>query len=286
MIRHAAKKMLFSIVMILVFTSAAFSAEETVLISDILQNPTRFLNTEVVVTGRVESSSPGEGVEPGHYILVDEKLNRIPVTSFTPPGPGAELTVKGVVQIWEDTGEVYIKETKVITRSPYLIPAIVVGAVVLALIIILILLLRRPAPAARPATATATAPATAKATAPRTEKLSETERRALAGRPKTEKVPSKPAQLSVLSGEKKGEEIFLITENVIGSDRGNIRFADRGVSGEHARINFVGDKYILTNVSLTNPTMVNGRAIEGDYELKDKDDILFGTVKVKFSLVK
>jgi hypothetical protein len=287
MIRHAAKKTLFSIVLILVFTSVAFSAEETVLISDILQNPTRFLNTEVVVTGRVESSFPGEGVEPGHYILVDEKLNRIPVTSFTPPGPGSEITVKGVVEIWEETGEVYIKETKVVTKSPYLIPAIVVGGVVLVLIIILILLLRRPAPAARPATATATAQqATAKATAPRTEKLSETERRALAGRPKTEKVPSKPAQLSVLSGEKKGEEIFLITENVVGSDKGNIRFADRGVSGEHARINFVGDKYILTNVSLTNPTIVNGRAVEGDYELKDKDDILFGTVKVKFSLVK
>jgi hypothetical protein len=32
--------------------------------------------------------------------------------------------------------------------------------------------------------------------------------------------------------------------------------------------------------------MVNGKAVDGDQELKDKDEILMGTVKFKFSLMK
>jgi pSer/pThr/pTyr-binding forkhead associated (FHA) protein len=164
-----------------------------------------------------------------------------------------------------------------------LIYAIIAGIVVLVLIIILVMILRRPSKAAAPALGAGPAP---KAAPARTEKLSEAEARALAGRPKTEKIPSKPAQLTVLTGDKKGEDIYLVTENTIGSEKGNIRLKDRGVSGEHARINFVGNKYILTNVSLTNPTMVNGKAVDGDQELKDKDEILMGTVKFKFSLMK
>jgi hypothetical protein len=283
MIHRTIKTMLICITLLAVLAPTAFSAEETVLISDILQNPSRFLNTTVVVTGRVENSYPPQGVEPGHYILVDESLQGIPVTSFNPPGPGSQITVEGIVQIWEETGEVYIKETKVVSGPSFLIWAIIIGIVVLVLIIILVIVLRRPAPAPQPALATAPG---AKGAAPRTEKLSEAEARALAGRPKTEKIPGKPAQLAILAGEKKGEDIFLVTENVIGSDKGNIRFKDRGVSGEHARINFVGNKYIMTNVSLTNPTMVNGKAIEGDYELKNNDEILMGTVKAKFTLMK
>ncbi len=285
MIHRTIKTMLICVTLLAVLAPAAFSAEETVLISDILQNPTRFINKTVTLSGRVDSSFPPQGTTPGYYMLVDDSLQQIPVSTFTPAGPGAQITVEGIVLIDEATGQPYLKETKVITGwgSPTLIWAIVIGAVVLILIIILVMVLRKPAKAPQPSLAAGPTPTKG---APRTEKLSESEARALAGRPKTEKVPSKPAQLSILTGEKKGEDIFLVTENVIGSDKGNIRFKDRGVSGEHARINFVGNKYVLTNVSLTNPTMVNGKAVDGDHELKNNDEILMGTVKAKFSLVK
>jgi hypothetical protein len=285
MIHRTIKTMLICITLLAVLAPVAFSADEDILISDILQNPARFLNKTVTLTGRVDSSYPPQGTTPGYYMLVDDSLESIPVSTFTPPGPGSQITVRGVVLIEEGTGQPYVKETKVISGlgSSTLIWAIIIGVVVLILIIILIIMLRRPAQAPQPALATAPG---AKGAPPRTEKLSETEARGLAGRPKTEKVPSKPAQLSILTGDKKGEDIFLVTENVIGSDKGNIRFKDRGVSGEHARINFVGNKYVLTNVSLTNPTMVNGKAVEGDHELKNNDEILMGTVKAKFTLVK
>jgi hypothetical protein len=277
------KKLLVFVALVAVFVPIALFAQEDILISDILQNPTRFLNKTVTITGRVDTSYPPQGTTPGYYILVDDSLAQIPVSTFTPPGPGSQVTVRGVVMIEESTGQPYIQEEKIISGSPLLIYAIIAGIVVLVLIILLVIVLRRPAPARQPALATAPA---SRGAAPRTEKLSESEARALAGRPKTEKIPGKPAQLSVLTGDKKGEDIFLVAENTIGSDKGNIRLKDRGVSGEHARINFVGNKYILTNVSLTNPTMVNGRAVEGDYELKDKDEILMGTVKARFNFVK
>jgi hypothetical protein len=283
MIHATIKKILICVCLVVVFVPIALFAQEDILISDILQNPNRFLNKTVTITGRVDTSYPPQGTTPGYYMLVDDSLQSIPVSTFTPPGPGSEITVKGVVMIEESTGQPYIQEEKIVSGSPLLIYAIIAGIVVLVLIILLVIILRRPTPARQPALATSPA---SRGAAPRTEKLSEAEARALAGRPKTEKIPGKPAQLTVLSGEKKGEDIFLVTDNTIGSDKGNIRLKDRGVSGEHARINFVGGKYILTNVSLTNPTMVNGKAVEGDHELKDKDEILMGTVKAVFNFVK
>ncbi len=283
MIHTTIKKMLICIWLVLVLLPIAAFAQDDILISDILQNPARFLNKTVTITGRVDTSFPPQGTMPGYYILVDDSLESIPVSTFTPPGPGSEVTVKGIVMIEEATGQPFIQEEKLLSGSPLLIYAIIAGIVVLILIIVLVMILRRPASSTKPALGPGPG---AKAAPPRTEKLSESEARSLAGRPKTEKIPSKPAQLTVLTGEKKGEDIFLVADNIIGSEKGNIRFKDRGVSGEHARINFVGSKYILTNVSLTNPTMVNGRAVEGDHELKDKDEILMGTVKLKFALVK
>ncbi len=283
MIHATIKKPLILLWLILILMPVALLAQENILISDILQNPARFLNKTVTITGRVDTSYPPQGTTPGYYMLVDDSLESIPVSTFTPPGPGSQITVEGVVLIDEATGQPYIQEKKIVSGSPLLIYAIIAGIVVLVLIIILVMILRRPSRAAAPALGAAPTP---KAAPPRTEKLSEAEARALAGRPKTEKIPGKPAQLTVLTGEKKGEDIFLVAENTIGSEKGNIRFKDRGVSGEHARINFVGNKYILTNVSLTNPTIVNGKAVEGDHELKDKDEILMGTVKVKFALMK
>lgn len=283
MIHATIRKTLIVFSLVLLVFPVLLLAQEDILISDILQNPARFLNKTVTITGRVDTSYPPQGTVPGYYILVDDSLQSIPVSTFTPPGPGSQVTVKGVVLIEEGTGQPYIQEEKIVSGSPLLIYAIIAGIVVLVLIIILVMILRRPTPAPQPALTTAPG---AKPAPPRTEKLSEAEAKALAGRPKTEKIPGKPAQLSVLTGDKKGEDIFLVAENVIGSDKGNIRLKDRGVSGEHARINFVGNKYILTNVSLTNPTMVNGKAVDGEYELKDKDEILMGTVKVKFALMK
>jgi len=251
----------------------------TTYISDINRNPTNYLNTRVHLSGRVQNSKPAGPATPGSFVLVDDSFETITIITYDPPAPGSKISLYGIVKIDTSTQMPYIVNPMVVGTIPIL--AIIAALVVLALIIVLVIILKKPAQQPQLATASA-APAAAR---PRTEKVSETEAKAIAGRgrPRTDKVPAKPAQLEVLNGDRKGDEILLVMENVIGRDEGNIRFpSDRGVSGEHARIKYVGGRYYITNVSLTNPLKVNGKEVGEEYELKEKDEILLGTVKVRF----
>jgi len=256
-------------------------AAETVFVSDIMTNPTRYMNMTVRLSGRVQDSTPAGPTLPGSYVLVDDTFEGITVITYTPPAPGSEITIEGMVSVDPQTQVPYIRELSVVKGSPLPIYAIIAGVVVLILIAVLIIILKKPAEGPRAKTAvTGTAVTRAK-----TEKISDTEARLLS-RAKTEKIPSKPAQLEILSGDKKGEQILLVEESTIGRDKGNVRFPnDRGVSGEHARIKYVEEKYYLMNVSLTNPTKINGKILEEEHELADGDEILFGTVKAKFSFM-
>jgi|GEM_PF-2173771 len=299
MIRLSTKKiLLFSAALVIIFSLGALAADKA-FVSDIVTNPSRYINMTVRLEGRVESSNPAGPSMPGSYVLVDDSYERIVVYTFDPPAPGTELVVEGLVKVDPNTQVPYIQEMDTGgTGNNFVIYAIIAGVIVLLLIVVLVIILTRPQKApARPATTAgptpstvssdATRPATAR-TRPRTEKISETEAAAIAGkgRAKTEKVPSKPAQLEVLTGTKKGELILLVAENTIGRDKGNILFPDdRGVSGEHARITYERGNYYLTNVSLTNPVKVNGNAVEEEHELAEGDEILLGTIKVKFSLM-
>jgi hypothetical protein len=300
MMRLSTKKILLFTAALVVILSVGVLAAEKAFVSDILINPSRYINKSVKLEGRVESSNPAGPTMPGSYVLVDDSYERIIIYTFDPPAPGDVIVVEGLVQVDPNTQVPYVREMDTGgAGNNFVIYAIIAGVIVLLLIIVLVIILTRPqkAPAAKPVTAagptpstvgtSATRPATAK-TRPRTEKISETEAASIAGkgRAKTEKVPSKPAQLEILSGTKKGEQILLVAENTIGRDKGNILFPDdRGVSGEHARITYDRGDYYLANVSLTNPVKVNGKAIEEEHLLAEGDEILLGTVKTKFSLM-
>lgn len=296
MMRLSTTKILLCAAALVIILSVGAAAAEKAFVSDILINPSRYINKTVRLEGRVESSNPAGPTTPGSYVLVDDSFERIVIYTFDPPAPGDKIVVEGLVQVDPNTQMPYVREMDTGSAGgSFVMYAIIAGVIVLLLIIVLVIILTRPqkAPAAKPVTvgSTPSADVTQAATTrarPRTEKISETEASAIAGkgRAKTEKVPSKPAQLEVLTGAKKGEQILLAAENTIGRDKGNIHFPDdRGVSGEHARIVYDRGTYFLSNVSLTNPVKVNGNAIEEEHELAEGDEILLGTVKVKFSFM-
>ena len=299
MMRLSTTKILICAAALVIILSLGAVAAEKAFVSDILINPSRYINKTVRLEGRVESSNPAGPTTPGSYVLVDDSFERIVIYTFDPPAPGDKIVVEGLVQVDPNTQMPYVREMDTgAAGGNFVMYAVIAGVIVLLLIIVLVIILTRPqkAPAAKPMTAgptpstvatDATRPATAR-TRPRTEKISETEASAIAGkgRAKTEKVPSKPAQLEVLTGSKKGEQILLAAENTIGRDKGNLLFPDdRGISGEHARITYDRGSYFVSNVSLTNPVKVNGNAIEEEHELAEGDEILLGTVKVKFSFM-
>lgn len=297
MMRLSTTKIVLCATALVILLSLGAVAAEKAFVSDILINPSRYINKTVRLEGRVESSNPAGPTTPGSYVLVDDSFERIVIYTFDPPAPGDKIVVEGLVQVDPNTQMPYIREMDTGgAGGNFVMYAVIAGVIVLLLIIVLVIILTRPqkAPAAKPVTAAgptpstvATQPATAR-TRPRTEKISDTEASAIAGkgRAKTEKVPSKPAQLEVLTGTKKGEQILLAAENTIGRDKGNILFPDdRGVSGEHIRITYDRGTYFLSNVSLTNPVKVNGNAIEEEHELAEGDEILLGTVKAKFSFM-
>ena len=296
MMRLSTTKILLCAVALVIILSLGAVAAEKAFVSDILINPSRYINKTVRLEGRVESSNPAGPTTPGSYVLVDDSFERIVIYTFDPPAPGAKIVVEGMVLVDPNTQMPYIRELEAGgAGGSFVVYAIIAGVIVLLLIIVLVIILTRPqkAPAAKPVTAgptpsTVTAQPTTARARPRTERISDTEASAIAGkgRAKTEKVPSKPAQLEVLTGSKKGEQILLAAENTIGRDKGNLLFPDdRGVSGEHARIVYDRGTYFLSNVSLTNPVKVNGKSIEEEHELAEGDEVLLGTVKVKFSFM-
>jgi hypothetical protein len=271
------------IFLVLLLFSTDMLAQEITYISDILANPARYINMTVRLSGRVRASNPAGPAAPGSYTLVDDSFSEITVVTYNPPAPGAQVTIDAMIQIDPTTQMPYARELKVSGGLPVPIYAIIAAIVVLILFVVLVVILKKPSRAPQPTVATAGI------SRAKTERISTAEERGLAdvGRVKTDKVPTKPAQLEVLSGDKAGQKILLVMDNVIGRDKGNVRFpSDRGVSGEHARIRYVGERYFISNVSLTNPTKVNDQAVTDEYELKEGDVILLGTVKARFDYVK
>ncbi len=269
-----------------IFFSSPVSAQNVTYISDILNNPTRFMNMTVVISGRVQESNPAGPTTPGSFVLTDDSFGSITVLTYNPPAPGAQVTIEGVVQIDPSTQTPYVRELKVVSGGlPVPIWAIIAAAVVLILIVVLVVILRRPSfreEKMEPAL-TGTKGTAATLGAGRTEKVRMTE---YGGAAKTDKVPTNAAQLEIISGERQGEKIILVMENLIGREKGNIRFTDKSVSREHARVRYTGGKYFLSNVSLTNPTRVNGQPVSDEHELSEGDEIQFGVIKGKFVFLK
>lgn len=61
-----------------------------------------------------------------------------------------------------------------------------------------------------------------------------------------------------------------------------VPFDDPSVSGEHAEITFVRDRWWVRDLGSTNGTMVNEERIDGPTPLRSGDTVQFGRVSGRF----
>lgn len=61
-----------------------------------------------------------------------------------------------------------------------------------------------------------------------------------------------------------------------------IRVTDNSVSRQQATIRFDGARFVMANLSRTNPTLLNGRPVEAEAPLSDGDELLLGAVRARF----
>jgi hypothetical protein len=70
---------------------------------------------------------------------------------------------------------------------------------------------------------------------------------------------------------------------VIGRQEGvAFRIDDEGVSRQHARLELLGDEFVLTDLGSTNGTRVNGTRLNGAVKLRDGDIIGLGSTSLLF----
>ena len=81
-----------------------------------------------------------------------------------------------------------------------------------------------------------------------------------------------------------GEEFVLSeVENTIGrTDDNFILLSDASISRNHARITRQGDHYFLTDLGSSNGSAVNGKPVKAPIQLKDHDQVKFGSVHFVF----
>jgi hypothetical protein len=114
-------------------------------------------------------------------------------------------------------------------------------------------------------------------------------------RPVDEPVQILPGRLRILSGEDAGEDLRLFSrigeqpQIVVGRDTGpahrHITLHSPTVSRRHARMDFADGRWTITNLSTTNPVVVNDRALANGgsaRKLSDGDRIELGEVALRF----
>ena len=222
----------------------------------------------------VTPSQPG--LKSGFYTIRDESDKTIEVKTEELPAPGEAFIVEGIVAMKAGTQTPYLKELK--RGKGSLLPYMVILAAVIVLILtgILVYLLRRPGDI-EPAYEETGAPEPTRPIKAKDMKRVAPER--------TIEVPAIPAQLEVMNGLRKGEKYILKKNNLIGREEGDLTLGDPTVSTEHAQIAFKEKRYVLSNKSLTNPTKINKNTVERLQELKDGDEIVMGSIKLKFTLL-
>ena len=114
-------------------------------------------------------------------------------------------------------------------------------------------------------------------------------------RPVDEPVQILPGHLQVLSGDDSGEDLHLFSKLgetpriLVGREKGpahrHITLHSPTVSRRHARMEFVNGSWTITNLSATNPILVNDRVLKNGTsarKLSDGDRIELGEVALRF----
>lgn len=267
------------------------AAAEKAFIRDIQADPAKYLNIPVQLRGEVVQVTAEGQPTRGTYTLRDDSDRTIAVRSKDLPAPGRTVIVEGVLSQDPGVTVYYLREMNRCEQGffnfcggvDWWMAGVVAAAIVVAaLIVVLLVLLLKPAPQRAGTTATPIAMPQEKTRPVTTEEL----RKLTTPAQSTVRLPVVPAQVEVLSGTKTGSRVILKQETSIGRSNGDLPLDDPTVSTEHAKIVFENQGYRLINRSLTNPTRVNGTPIEGGVDLKDGDDILMGSVKLRFNLLR
>jgi len=114
-------------------------------------------------------------------------------------------------------------------------------------------------------------------------------------RPTDEALQLLPARLEVVSGMSPQQVIRFVrvpgkpAEMILGRERASspqqVTLTSSTVSRRHARVTYDGGRWLVTNLSRTNPVVVNDRALaefEGPHPLLDGDRIELGDVVLRF----
>jgi pSer/pThr/pTyr-binding forkhead associated (FHA) protein len=114
-------------------------------------------------------------------------------------------------------------------------------------------------------------------------------------RPTDEVVQLLPGHLEVLSGDTRHQEIRFVRvagqqpQLILGRNPGrspqHVALNSSTVSRQHARLAYSGGKWVVANLSKTNPVVVNNQELtnlDGERQLSDGDRIELGEVVLRF----
>jgi hypothetical protein len=114
-------------------------------------------------------------------------------------------------------------------------------------------------------------------------------------RPSDEVVQLLPGHLEVLSGDTRHQEIRFVRvagqqpQLILGRNPGrspqHVALNSSTVSRQHARLAYSGGKWVVANLSKTNPVVVNNQELtnlDGERQLADGDRIELGEVVLRF----
>ena len=289
------KNLWIAAVIICCVATGVLPAQQQVFVRDILDTPQRFFNLSVQITGEVVSvQTPASPEERGFYVVLDNSDQTIRVVANTLPAPQTRVTVRGIVQVFPESQESYIRESTRtleggVVRPPStadsqenILIYVLIGLITIIVVILLVVLLRKPAhkdSGSDPVSSTSSSPGDK-----RTRQVTSREVDNAVGGLRTKAVPDPLAQLEVIVGPNQGKSFPLGYETAIGRVTGDIILEDESVSRRHARIVFDKGVYTLENRSETNPVILNSSRLETRKELNDGDEIICGVVKLQFKL--
>lgn len=84
------------------------------------------------------------------------------------------------------------------------------------------------------------------------------------------------------SGLDPGERLPLLAHSSIGrGDENDVVLGDTFVSGEHARLAWNGNGWVIEDLGSTNGTFVNGKQVKRATSVRPGDELKIGNVKLK-----
>ena len=252
---------------------------ERVSVRDVLVDPMKYVGLRLQIRGETRDSVIDEPPSRGTYELLDESDRIIKVRTRNLPAPGEIVVVDGQVLLESGTAVPQLREVARCRAEGLLSlcdfngwgAAVLVSAVVVAaLVVVLILVLLKPEAVASVGGAVTQV----------FRRGSAETRRLSPGRTPT------AAYVEVTSGLRhiEGQKFPLRERTTFGRERSDVLLDDATVSREQAYILYDNGAYRLVNQSQVNPTLVNGSVVNGSRDLSDGDELIMGSVKMRFGL--